>query len=336
MLQALIIEIRSEIDPPNQTCYQDHPSHLHQHRPTSTSCPKSSSAKFITDQPGSPPCKHSSAAVSDSCLATTKAESTFGLSQPVAEPDTAGSLTVQEGHGVEPVGAIAKATQRYGTSSKRATAIAQAAAAKRKSPSRSTVKPGALATLNAKAAAFSPSASHHTASAPLSIITEAEGHAAKTESGDGRTKTSDAGFLTAANQELASRAAARVKPQSMLPEQAPATGTAAHSAAAQQADSKSVKTVPPSSSLPWDALANHLAASANPGAASANLGLLQQTLGLLQQTLGLLQQTLGLLQQTLGLLQQALPLPALAPSSHLVAQRLYQASVTAQGQSLQA
>ncbi len=213
-----------------------------------------------------------SAAVSDSCLATTKAESTPALSQPVAEPDIAGSLAVQEGPGVEPVGAIATATQRYSTCSKHATTIAQAAAAKRKFPSSSTVKPGARASLNAKAAPFSLSASHHRAAAPLSIITEAEGHAAKTESGDGHTKTADRGSLTAADQESATRAAIRIKSQSVLPDQALATRTAAHPAAGNQADSKSVKTVALSSSFPWDALESHCAASANPGAASANPG----------------------------------------------------------------
>jgi len=254
-LQALIINIRSEIDPLDQTCYQDQPSHPHQHRPTSTSCAKPNSVKFIPDQPGSPPCKHSTAAVSASCLATTKAEST--LAKPVAEPNIAGSLTVHEGPGVVPVGAIAKATKLYSTSSKRTTAIAQAAAvAKHKSASMSTVKPGTLATLNAKPAASPPTASNHKAAAPLDSITEAEGHAAKTESGDGHTKTADAAALTAADQESASRAAIRVKSQSMLPEQALATRTAAHPAAAKQADSKSVKTVAPSSSLPGAASAS--------------------------------------------------------------------------------
>ena len=243
MLQALIMEIRSEIDPPDQTCCQDQPSHLSQHRPTSIICTKPESFQNALDQAGSSPCKHSSAAVSDSCLATTKAESTPALSQPAAEPDIAGSLAVQEGPGVEPVGAIATATQRYSTCSKHATTIAQAAAAKRKFPSSSTVKPGARASLNAKAAPFSPSASHHRAAAPLSIITEAEGHAAKTESGDGHTKTADRGSLTAADQESATRAAIRIKSQSVLPDQALATRTAAHPAAANQADSKSVKTV---------------------------------------------------------------------------------------------
>ena len=246
MLQSLIMKIRSEIDPPDQTCYQDQPSHLGQHRPTSTSCTKSNSVQIAPDDSGSPSCKHSSAAVSDSCLATTKAEFT--------------------------VGAIATATQRYGTPSKRATATAQAGAAKHKSPSRSTVKPGALATLNAKAAAFCPSASHHRAAAPLHSIPEAEGHAAKTVSGDGHTKTAEAAAPTAADQASASRAAVRVRSQSRLPQQAPATGTAAHSAAAKQADSKSAKTITPSSSLPWDALAKHWPASANPGAASAKPG----------------------------------------------------------------
>ena len=240
------MKIRSEIDPPDQTCYQDQPSHLGQHRPTSTSCTKSNSVQIAPDDSGSPSCKHSSAAVSDSCLATTKAEFT--------------------------VGAIATATQRYGTPSKRATATAQAGAAKHKSPSRSTVKPGALATLNAKAAAFCPSASHHRAAAPLHSIPEAEGHAAKTVSGDGHTKTAEAAAPTAADQASASRAAVRVRSQSRLPQQAPATGTAAHSAAAKQADSKSAKTITPSSSLPWDALAKHWPASANPGAASAKPG----------------------------------------------------------------
>ncbi len=265
------MKIRSEIDPTDQTCYQDQSSHPRQHRPTSTSCTKPESVQIALNQLRSPPCKHSSAAVTDSCLATPKAESTLGLSKPAAEPSIAGSLTVQTGPGVMSIGAIAKATQRYGTSSNRTTAIAQAGAnAKRKSPSRSTVKPGALATLNAKAAAFSPSASHHRADAPLSIITEAEEHAARTGPGHGHTKTADAAALSATDQESASRAAIRVKAQSMLPDQALATRTETYPAAAQQADSKSVKTVAPSSSLPWDALANHLAASANPGAASAN------------------------------------------------------------------
>ena len=184
----------------------------------------------------------------------TKAES--ALAKPVAETDMTGSLTVQEGHGVVLVGAIAKATKLYGTASKRATAIAQAAAARREPASRSTVKPGSPGTLKAKPAAFPPTASHHRAAAPLDSITEAEGHAAKTASGDGHTETADAGALTAANQASASRAAIRVKSQSMLPEQAPATRTATHPAAAKQTDSKSVKTVTPSNSLPWAASAN--------------------------------------------------------------------------------
>ena len=151
------MKIKSKIDPTDQTCYQDQSSHPRQHRPKSTSCTKPESVQIALDQLRSPPCKHTSAAVTDSCLATTKAESTLGLSQPVAEPDTAGSLTAQEGLAVEPFGAIAMATQRYSTSSKRATAIAQAGAnATHKSPSRSSVKPGARATLNAKAAAFLP------------------------------------------------------------------------------------------------------------------------------------------------------------------------------------
>ena len=271
MLQALIMKIRSDIDPPDQTCYQAQPSHLGQHRPASTFCNKSESVQIALDQPGPPPCKHSSAAVSDSCLAATKAESTLSLAQPVAESDIAGSLAVQQGAGVEPFGAIATATQRYGTSSKRATATAQASAtAKRKSPSRSTVKPGALATLNAKAAAFSPSASHHRAAAPLDSVTEAEGHAAKTESGHGHTKTADATAPAAADQESASRAAISVKSQSVLPEQALATRTETHQIADKQADNRSVKTVSLSSSLPWAASANRGAASANPWAASAN------------------------------------------------------------------
>jgi len=142
-------------------------------------------SSFNPDQLGSSPCKHSSAAVSEENLAnrnlaSTKAESTPALAKPVADPETAGSLAVQEGAGVEPFRAIATATQRYSTASKRATAIAQAAAAKRKSPSRSTVKPGSVATLNAKAAPFSPSASHHRAAAPLDSIPEAEERATKT------------------------------------------------------------------------------------------------------------------------------------------------------------
>ncbi|DBA70103.1 TPA: hypothetical protein ACH3X2_012262 [Trebouxia sp. C0005] len=259
-LQALIMKIRSEIDPPDQPCCQDQPSNpISQHRPTSTSCAKPESVKFIPDQPGSPSCKHTSATVTDSCLATTDAEST--LAKPVAEPNMAGSLAVQEGHGVVPVGAIAKATQLHSTSSKHATAIAQAAAARRKSASRITVKPGALATLSARAAALSPSASspsasQHKAAAPLDSLAKAKRHAAETESGARHTETADVAAPTAADQESVSRAATRVKAQSMLPEQALATRNAAHPAADKQADSKSVKTAALSSSLPGAAAAS--------------------------------------------------------------------------------
>ncbi|DBB06988.1 TPA: hypothetical protein ACH3X1_011580 [Trebouxia sp. C0004] len=255
-LQALIVKIRSKIDPPDQTCCQGQPSHLCQHRPASTSFAKPDSVKVIPDQPGSLPCKHGSAAVPDTCLAT-KAESTFDLAKPVAEPDIAGSLTVHEGTGVVPVGAIAKATQLYGTSSKRATAIAQAAAAaKHGSASRRTVKPGSLGTLNAKPDAFPPTASHHRAVAPRDSITEAKGHAAKTASGAGHIETADAAALTVTDQESASTAAIRVKSQSMLPEQVVATRTAAPLAAAKQTGSRSVKTVGPSSTLLRAASAN--------------------------------------------------------------------------------
>ena len=130
------MKVRSEIDPPDQTCNQDQPSHLGQHRPTSTSGIKPNSVKFNPDQLASSPSKHSSAAVSERNLASTKAESTLALAKPVADPETAGSMAVQEAAGVEPFGAIVTATQRYSTASKHATAIAQAAAAKRKSPSR--------------------------------------------------------------------------------------------------------------------------------------------------------------------------------------------------------
>ena len=254
------MKIRSEIDPPDQPCCQDQPSNpISQHRPTSTSCAKPESVKFIPDQPGSPSCKHTSATVTDSCLATTDAEST--LAKPVAEPNMAGSLAVQEGHGVVPVGAIAKATQLHSTSSKHATAIAQAAAARRKSASRITVKPGALATLSARAAALSPSASspsasQHKAAAPLDSLAKAKRHAAETESGARHTETADVAAPTAADQESVSRAATRVKAQSMLPEQALATRNAAHPAADKQADSKSVKTAALSSSLPGAAAAS--------------------------------------------------------------------------------
>ena len=263
-LQALIMKIRADIVPPDQTCCQDQPSHFSQHRPTSTSFTRPESGHFNPDQLKSPPRKHSSAAVSDSSLATAKAESTLCLAKPVAESDMTGSLAVQEGHGVVPVGAIAKATQLYGTSSNHATAMAQAGSAKRKSPSRSTVKPGALATLHTKPAAVPHSASHHRAAAPLDSITEAEEHAANTASGAGYTKSADAAAPTAAGQESASRAAIRATSQSVLPEQGLASRTATHPAAAKQVDSESIKTVAPSSSLPGAASASPAFAQPHP------------------------------------------------------------------------